>query len=166
MAKPATTENRWVKPVMIASLALNLAFVGAVVGYSLVGGRHGREGHSAGRADAMPYMRALTDTDRHRLRDALRQDFRQYRGTRGQITEDYGAALAALRADPFDRASLSAVLDRQSARANDRLQGGQRVLADFVAAMSADERSAYADRLAHQIERLAERWDHLDRKSE
>ncbi len=156
-------RRRWVRPVLILSLALNVAFVGALAGFALTGGGHGKEARGPGGPDGMPYFRALSDADRQEMRAALRRDFRENRGSRGQVTEDYRAALEALRAEPFDRAALMAVLERQGARARERFQGGQRVMVDFVAGMTPEERSAYADRLSGQIDRLAERWDRLDR---
>ncbi|SNR64673.1 periplasmic heavy metal sensor [Puniceibacterium sediminis] len=163
MADIETGKRRWLRPLLIASLALNLAFVGAIAGFALIGGRHDKDERAARGAEGMPYIRALSDEGQRKMRDALRRDFRDHRESRGQVTEGYRAALEALRAEPFDRAALMDVLKQQSARARERFLGGQRVMIDFVANMTPDERAAYADRLSEQIDQLEKRWRSLDR---
>ncbi len=163
MSELERPNRRWVRPLLIASLALNLAVIGAVAGFALIGGHGGRDGRAPGGPEGMPYFRALGDAERKEMRAALRRDFREHRGSRGQVTEDYRAALDALRAEPFERAALLAVLERQGARGRARFLAGQRVMVDFVAEMTPEDRASYADRLSEQIDRLAERWGRLDR---
>lgn len=163
MADIETGNRRWLRLLLIASLALNLTFLGAVVGFSLIGGRHDKNERSARGAEGMPYIRAMTNDGRHKIRDALRRDFRDHQESRGQITADYRAALHVLRAEPFDRAALTDILERQGVRARDRFLNGQRVMIDFVANMTPADRAAYADRLSEQIDRLDERWGSLER---
>jgi len=155
--------KRWLRPLLIASLAVNLAFIGAIGGFALIGGRHDKPRHGPGGPEGMPYIRALSDADRHEMRDALRRDFREHRQARGQVTEGYRAALDALRAEPFDRAALMQALEQQRARAQDRFMGGQRVMVDFVANMTPEDRAAYAKRLSDQIDELEQRWKGVDR---
>ncbi|MGY9049783.1 hypothetical protein P775_10030 [Puniceibacterium antarcticum] len=157
-------KTRWLRGGLIVSLALNLALVGAIGGFALIGGRHDQDARGKGGPEGMPYIRALSEGDRADMRDALRRDFRDHRDARGQVTEDYRAAVAALRAEPFDQSALMTVLERQSERAQKRFLGGQRVMVDFVANMTPEDRAAYAQRLSDQIDRLDKRWGRLDRE--
>ena len=163
MAQEETRRRGWMRGLLVASLALNLAFIGAAGGFALRGGSHDGGRHGPGGPEAMPYLRALSEPQRDRMRSALRRDFRDRRATRGQLTEDYRAAIAALRAEPFDPAALADVLARQGARAQERLAAGQGVMVDFVTGMDPSDRAAYADRLSQETDRLAERWRRVAR---
>ena len=75
----------------------------------------------------------------------------------------YRESLVLLRADPYDAAAVEALMARQSERARERLELGQRVLAKRLAAMSPAERAAYADRLESQLDAFEARtrdWHH------
>ncbi|WP_102107055.1 periplasmic heavy metal sensor [Oceaniglobus roseus] len=149
------TASRW---LLVISLALNLAVLGAVVGAAVSHGP-GRHGHDHGRGDRLreagnvPYFMALTKEQRQAIRDDLglkREDFRR---NREALRQRFEAALATLRMEPFDAARFSGLLAEQRDTLFQRQQLGEALLADRIARMSAAERAAYADRLDRSLER-------------
>ena len=156
MADINPAPARWLRVVLFASLALNLAGIGALVGLAVTGGpdrQHGPRGRDA----AFPYARALDTDDRDRLRQQLHEDFRSRRGAVGEIAQDYRAAVTLLEADPFDRAAFEELMLRQDARAELRQEAGRRALLDVLTEMTPEARRAYAGRLSEQIDRFEAR---------
>ncbi|WGW05597.1 periplasmic heavy metal sensor [Tropicibacter oceani] len=152
----------WLRVLLFASLALNLAIAGMAAGVVLRGGSpHDR--HES-RDFVTPYTRAFDERQRDDLRRALRDGYltrKDKDGARDDLTLDYRAALDVLRSEPFDAAAMAAILERQGARTADRQAMGQQVLSTYLAALSPQEREAYAQRLAQEITRLEarrERW--------
>ncbi|MCC1492179.1 periplasmic heavy metal sensor [Cognatishimia sp. F0-27] len=159
---PPRAVRRWTRYLLIGSLALNLLILGAVAGFLVRGGPG--IGPRDARDPVAPYTRALTETQRDDLRRSLRRNFLvEDRETRTErragILEDYRDALTTLRADPFDPDPLRVVLDRQSARGEDRRRKGQEALAQYLAGLSSEERKAFADRLEQEISRFGKHRD-------
>ncbi|MDU8909970.1 periplasmic heavy metal sensor [Aestuariicoccus sp. MJ-SS9] len=151
---PKRGMTGWIRAVLFASLALNLLIAG------IAAGMYWRGGPDRGPRDrdfAAPYARALGDEQRGTLRRALRREFLANRPERGALAQGYVAASAALRAEPFDRAALEAVLEGQARQAQTRQEIGRRVMIDFLSNMSAEDRAAFADRLDQEIDRLSRR---------
>lgn len=153
-ASSAPRLRLWLRLVLFASLALNLLVVGVIVGVIASGGPPARGGLDRGDL-VTPYTRAMTEAQRTELRRALRRGFLRERLRHGGLpqAEDYRAAQEILMRDPFDRAALAQVLDRQADGARQRLALGQVVLLDFLDQMTPADRRAYADRLAQEIDR-------------
>lgn len=152
---PATPKPKSGKGLRIAlaiSLALNLAVVGMVAGAML---RHGPGFQAGGVRDLGfgPYTEALTQDDRSALRKALFDRAPEIRTTRRLMREDTQALLALLRADSFDAVAFRVRMEGQHARMERLLRLGQDVLQDFIAAMSPDDRRAFADRLEAGLRR-------------
>ncbi len=152
----------WLRVLLFASLALNLAVAGMAAGVFLRGGP--LRDHHGDRDFVTPYTRAFDEDQRRDLRRALRDGFVAQRGKDGarpDLIQDYRDALTVLRADPFDPSAMARVLDRQSARAAERQSMGQEVLGTYLAALTPEARAAYAQRLEDEINHLAnrrERW--------
>ncbi len=149
----------WLRLLLFASLALNLAVVGVVAGALLSGGPS-RDAARSLRDPVVPYTRALDETQRKQIRRDLRRAFD--RGRDGGLRPpgaggDYAVVLELLRTDPFDRAAFDAVLVRQGDGARARMELGQKVLGDFLEGLSAADRDAYAARLEDEVARLARR---------
>ncbi|MEQ5871271.1 periplasmic heavy metal sensor [Sagittula sp. NFXS13] len=154
--------GRGVRLALLASLAVNLVVVGAVAGFVWMGPTSPPHERSGGPDAVMPYIRALTQDQRHELRDTWRggagpKDRRDMRGLRAQMIQEYQAAAAVLRSDPYDPAALEAVLAAQAERSAGIRARGQSVLSEYVAGMTAEERAAYADRLEESLERFQRR---------
>ncbi|WP_238367965.1 periplasmic heavy metal sensor [Mesobacterium pallidum] len=155
-----TGMKPWLKAVLFASLALNLAVLGLVIGAVLHGPPGGPDGPDRDRGTvgmAFPYTKAFPPE----ARDELRRDFgdrmRAERESRGAREPTFPEVLVLLRAEPFDREAFDAVLQRQYARVAETQAVGRAVLIDRIAAMSAADRAAYADRLEEALNR---RRDH------
>ncbi|MES2968240.1 MAG: periplasmic heavy metal sensor [Pseudomonadota bacterium] len=153
-APAAPSNGRGLRIALAVSVAINLAILGLAAGAMLGGGPHERMVRDL---DFGPFTEALSEGDRA----ALRRDF--FRGSpdlmdmRRQMKGDLEAVLAALRADPFDAEALRDVMARQRSRMADRLDLGQTLIFDRVAAMDAAERAAFADRLERRLLRGAGR---------
>lgn len=147
--KSVARPSRIWRVVLIVSLALNLAVLG-LVGGAFVSGKFG--GDRPGRIDfgLGPVARALTSDDRRAIGRALRQD-RALRGYdfRAQMV----AVTAALRAEPYDGAMMQSLLEDQAARLGQVQARAQLAVLDRIAAMSPDDRRAFADRLDAELAR-------------
>lgn len=162
MAQQAMNGRRWVRILLVVSLALNIAIVAAVAGFALRGGPRMADGPQT-REGGAPYARALASEDRRAFSRSMRLAFREARPDRGTLATDYRAAVAALRAQPYDSAIFEDVLTRQSQRAVERQGVGQQILLEYVAQLSDEQRTAYATRLEVEIARMSERWGRAKR---
>lgn len=147
-----TTERRcplWVKVLLGLSLAINLAIAGLIGGLALRGGPLGGKGPGMGYA--MPYVLALPHEDRRSIFGAVRNNA-DLPG-RGARRAAYRDMIALMRAEGFDRAAVSAVLERQSRGVEQVQMVAQIAWLDTVAAMTNEERRAYADRLTEVVSR-------------
>lgn len=146
----------WMRVSLLVSLAVNVLILAAVIGFVFFGGsdRHA----DRNRSDfASLYTRALSDADRR----ALRRDFvsgleRQGRD-RGAFLGDMRATLDVLRATPFDPQAFVAAMAEQSERRARREEMGRQALANRIAAMSEEDRRAYADRIETRLSDLEQR---------
>ncbi|WP_299691116.1 periplasmic heavy metal sensor [uncultured Tateyamaria sp.] len=132
----------WVRILLALSLALNLAIVGLVAGL-LTRGPGPLRGGGPGLSYALPYIVALDRTDRRAVMGAVRNDpsLPDRRSRKAQFDD----MLAALRAEPMDRAAVRAVLASQ-ADGVARVQAvAQEAWLDTIEAMSPQERRNYAD---------------------
>ncbi len=162
-AKTPKKPARGLRLALFASLAVNLAVLGLVLGAVLLRPPFDRHGPPHGRDFVFPYTRAFDEGQRHELGRNLRGAFERDRERdpprpHGGLLGGYRAALELLRAEPFDAQAFGAALEAQSARAEARQAAGQRVLIDYVASLSPEERAAYAARLEAEIEQMAERF--------
>ena len=143
-AKPKTL--RW---VLVASLALNLAVGGMLLGSVLRGGPGGR--------DMMrdmgfgPYDAALLPQDRDTLRAALRHKSNDLKASRAVAGADLLEVVTSLRATPFDPAALGAAMTAQQDHLAARMQFGTDAMRDFLISLSPQERLAFADRLEERL---------------
>ena len=163
----AKASGRGLKILLAASLAANLAVAGVVAGFALRG--HGGERPSQMTVRDMsfgPFTEALT-------RDQRRAMLREF-GTRGpglremraQMRGDFDSVLSVLQAEPFDPEAFRVAMEGQSRRVADRAEAGRDALVALVAQMTADERSAFAERLQGTVSRRGDRSDRERRKSD
>ncbi|MBY5932029.1 periplasmic heavy metal sensor [Tateyamaria omphalii] len=133
----------WVKVLLGASLAGNLAVAGLVGGMALRGGPLGGKGPGMGYA--MPYVLALPHEDRRMVFSTVRGD--PDLPDRSARRAAYRDMVALLKADTLDRVAVEAVLERQSQGVSDVQAVAQSAWLDIVTAMPAEERKAYAQRV-------------------
>ncbi|EAQ01925.1 hypothetical protein OB2597_00870 [Pseudooceanicola batsensis HTCC2597] len=141
----------WLRWLLFASLALNLLIAGIVVGHAVADPPDRR----VPRVDRIggPLTFALDHEDRRAIGKALRREYREARPSRSEIAGQYRNAIAALRADPYDPEQLETVFENQLDAARERMEIGQRLLLERIAAMDPTERRAFADRLEEGVER-------------
>ncbi|MHA7877141.1 periplasmic heavy metal sensor [Roseivivax sp.] len=136
---PAPRTPRWLKLVLFASLALNLAVLGLVAGTVINRGPP----HRAEAPPGVVYMRALPAEDRR----AVFRSLRDARRGLAQPGREGARALEMLRADPFDAAGFAALIERQNRQGDALRDAGQAALIARLDEMGPEGRAAYADRL-------------------
>lgn len=152
LAQPRTPG--WMKAVLAVSVALNLGIAGLALGAFLADrpdrGRMPRD-PSFG-----PFTEALSREDRRALRLAFEQRMPEIRPEREAARAEVGALLAAIQAEPFDPAAVTAALQTIEDRLSRRIDLGRSLLEEHILSMSDADRDAFADRLAKQLQRRAE----------
>lgn len=142
----APKAGRGMKVALILSLTLNLLILGVMCGAMLA---HGGPGGPGGIRDIGfgPYTEALTGEDRKALREAFIKAAPDFRAGREEMRADVARLAAAIRAEPYDRAAVEAVMASQAARIEDRLQLGRGLILDRLDAMGPEARAALAGRI-------------------
>ncbi len=156
-AKP---RKRWVMPVLFISLALNLLVVGAVVGRALAPDDKRQSDPIAGPIRSVvgePFVRALTRKDRRAMLDEIKREGPKIRRSREGLRQKVEAFLTALRTEPFDPDNVQQLMQEQRQVARGSQELGETLLLNRLQEMSAEERSAYADRLEKSLRNLRRR---------
>jgi uncharacterized membrane protein len=151
MAKP---RRRWLTPLLVASLAVNLLVLGSVAGWAW---RHGPGGHWRGPNGGDERILWLLPEAK---RDAAAQIIARYRQNDETRKADARAARqavsTALLAEPFSRPVLEQALTALGA-----LEVGQRLkpqmLGEIAGTLTLDERKELASHLERIMERRG-RW--------
>lgn len=147
-------RRRWMIPLLVASLAVNLIVVGIVIGALLSpdGPRRGGDGQRSVRGVVgEPFFRALPEDARREMVRDLMANRDRARENRAALRQRFEAFLAALRSDPFDAAEVGRLLGEQRGAAVRRQELGEELLLKRLEAMSAEERAAYADALEDRL---------------
>lgn len=158
-APPPRARSGWLRAALIASLALNLGFVGMVAGAMFRNGGAPHRDSMVRDVGFGAFTDALSKDDRASLRRAFLADAPEFRDGRRDMRSDFNDILVQLRAEPFDADQLRAVLDRQIARNAERLALGQTLIFDLLVAMPPDARKAFADRLEQSLSKAPKRRD-------
>lgn len=141
---------RILRLALAASVAVNLAVAGVVAGAVL------RDppppDPDRGPAFGM-YDRAFTEADRKALRQGFRDHKPAFREGWRALQQDTADLVANLRADPYDPARTADIFARQAERGERMMQLGQGVVAEYLAAMSPEDRHAFAQRLEDRLHR-------------
>jgi len=144
--------RRSLRILLVASLAFNLLIVGIGAGAMISGQMGGRPGRGID-LSLGPLVEALEDADRRAIMGALRDGAHLRRPPRELRSAELGAVVAALRADPFDPAAVAAPLDAARSRTLGMMGAGQQALIARIAAMTPQQRAAFADRLESGLAR-------------
>lgn len=148
-----------VRTVFGVSLALNLAVLGLVAGVWLSGGPggFGPGGDRAERGRSGPLaavlVRAMDRQEQKSLREELRAALKSAGASRRPAQAEFDAIKAVIAAEPFDPDAFEQLLLSGSRRAAQGHEIGRRLLTSRIAAMSAEERSAYADRVEEELKK-------------
>lgn len=157
---PQTPKTgRGLRFALIASLAVNLLFVGALVGLVIVGADRRSDGGVQGlRAVGLaPILPALSQGDREELVARLR-DSRDQLSDRGRPLGRAVRGFAdALRSEPFDRVAAEAALAAQRDHGANLQEHGHGLLLDQIETMTPEARAELADRIERALRRAVER---------
>ncbi|WP_375690193.1 periplasmic heavy metal sensor [Pseudooceanicola sp. LIPI14-2-Ac024] len=152
---PAAAPTRlWVRILLVASLALNLLVIVTVVSFAAFhGGPDGK--HRPPRVDRTggPLTGALSESDKREIGRAIWQSYREGRPSRADVQAEYQEVIRTLRTEPYDPSAVEASLQKQLDFAVERQAVGQQMLLDRLAAMTPEERAAFADRLEEGLSR-------------
>ncbi|GGH55750.1 periplasmic heavy metal sensor [Frigidibacter albus] len=149
----APRSPRWMRIVLVLSLALNLAGVGMVAGAVLGHSKKPPRPPMVSDLGFGPYTDALSAEDRRALRSAFVERAPDFRDLRRVMRGDFDRLLAILRTEPYDAAAAAAVIAAQRDRARQGFELGQDLLVERLGAMTAAERAAFADRLERVLSR-------------
>ncbi|MGQ0565526.1 MAG: periplasmic heavy metal sensor [Gemmobacter sp.] len=152
----AVASPRWMRMLLVVSLALNLLVAGALLGVALRGGPSPVAVRDLGFG---PFAAALSPEDRAALRQAWMTRSGGSEGGRRAMRADMRALLDILRAEPFDAEALRAHLEKGAERTGRRLELGLSLIAERVTGLSPAERLAFADRLERELRRGPHRRD-------
>lgn len=146
-------RRRWVMPVLIASLALNLLVAGAMAGWAW---RHGPGGHGGRHGGPDRILWLLPDAKRDQAR-AIIDRYRQSDAARdAEGAASRKAVLAALTAEPFQRPALEQALSRLgSVELARRLDPA--MLGEIASILTLEERKELAATIETFMERRG-RW--------
>lgn len=145
-----SSRGRGLRIALAISVALNLAVIGLVAGAMLRDGPHGR---FVRELDLGPFTEAFSPRDRAALRDQFMAQDGGFRALRDQFRADGLALVEVLRQEPLDRARLEALMQTQQDRMAARMKVGRDLVAARIAAMSPEDRRAFADRLEEALRR-------------
>ncbi|MCM2560753.1 periplasmic heavy metal sensor [Lutimaribacter sp. EGI FJ00015] len=153
---PPPRMKAWLRGVLLASLALNLAVAGVVAGMIW---RHGvpDEGRHAPRSDrvTVAYIRALSPEDKRAIRDEMRAQLPGRDALRERMQDSFDTVLDSLRADPFDRDALARQMEAQFSIGADTRRLARALMLDRLEAMSTADRRAFADRVEQELEAMS-----------
>ncbi|MQQ08863.1 periplasmic heavy metal sensor [Epibacterium sp. SM1979] len=152
---------RWVRILLVISLAVNVAVVGVMAGtaYRI---KDRRGGHDGPPSLSVMVFRAMEPEMR---RDLMRRAAGHHKDLRAQRHADRDALYQALRAEPFDAAAVAAVLEEQAQRQYQVREGLRMVWLEEVSQMSAEERAQLIERLEnppHHRFKEHKRWGGRD----
>ncbi len=150
-AQGLAPRGRSTRFLLIGSLALNLLFVGFLVG-GLVAGGHRGPGYPHG-GPARPFhaamgmgwaMHGLPEARREALRPTLQASFAQMRPQLRAMRDAQRDVAAALERDRFDRAELERALAAMQARMREMERTGHVALVEMAAQLTREERQQLA----------------------
>jgi uncharacterized membrane protein len=149
------TSRRWLKLALVASVALNLVFVGAgVTRYFMPGGP---ERMAMGSQMQLFPRKFFSELDKPRRVELLRV-FRGYdpafREGRAAAREQIKELAAALAAEPYDPAKVQAAVEGFTARSASLAASGGEAAMALIGKLSPDERKLLAQQLLLREENM------------
>ncbi|MBC7138320.1 MAG: periplasmic heavy metal sensor [Defluviimonas sp.] len=149
----APRSPRWMRILLVASLALNLAGIGMVAGAVLGHSRRPDRPMMVHDLGFGPYTEALSREDRRALRNAFLERAPDLRRLRALMKADFDRLLTILRNEPYDAEAAAGVIAAQAERARRGFDLGHELLLERLKAMTPEERRAFAARLEQAMTR-------------
>jgi hypothetical protein len=153
-APPVPRRFSWLAAALIASLALNLLFVGAGVARFLVREPPERvAGLSQVQLIPRKFFSELERPRRAELLGVFRDMGPAFRDGRRAAREEIAALAAALEAEPYDAARVMATVDSFSLRSGALVTAGGQTALKLIAMLSPEERKLLARHIRQRAER-------------
>lgn len=150
MSEKTIKSPRWMRLLLIASLALNLAVLG-IVGGAFLRGPEGRGDASVSLGGEFRMLAgSLPKAHQEAMRKDARSHWKELRSFRIVISKQRKSIVVALRSDAFNADAFAAMLKTQHTTWREIGTRGVDLLVLRVRAMSKEERIEFADNL--------ERW--------
>ncbi|GLQ34649.1 hypothetical protein GCM10007939_09320 [Amylibacter marinus] len=147
-----TPKSGWKKPLLIASICLNVLFVAAVVGFAVKPAPKSK--HQIGNLHGPREMiSALPDEARANLRiqfKAARKKFEPQRDLHLGLRREMRAAIAAV---PYDRATLEEIFARQNQYRAEKAKRGDSVWIAVISDMTDAQRAEFLQNLDQKRKR-------------
>ena len=151
---PLSRISIWWRILLVASLALNLLFIGGGVARFFF---HEPPGRMAGLGEMQLIPRKFfSDVDAQRRRELsamfrnFRGDFREGRAERKRLAAELASALEA---KPYDEAKVRAVIAQINATSSGLTDRGGDAAITFIAALTPEERGKLAKRILERVNR-------------
>ncbi|MEM7635811.1 MAG: periplasmic heavy metal sensor [Pseudomonadota bacterium] len=164
---PKARRWSWLWIALIASLAVNLAVVAAIVAHNAVGPHRHRSITGPGFTQILPraFFRELERDRRDELVGELRGHRKGFRALRKSLRERARDVASALRAEPYDEAAVTAALEVYQAEAETMVGRGRNIAQNFFKQLTPDERKLIAEQIERKTmsRRRWKRWKE-DRK--
>jgi len=135
-------KSKWVAVALVASLAINLALAGFIVGRFAF---HGFAGDPT--RDFPLWMASLTEARREALRPLVVAHIRKARPSMRTLRQHHRDLQRAIVAEPFAADALAAVLQSMRAQNEDLQSATHEAFVEFVSNLTLPERQALADNL-------------------
>lgn len=157
-------RRRWLVPLLVVSIAVNLVIVGAAVSGQFWPDHGGRKS-SHRSADLMPrsFFRGLDDERREELVEVFRARKTEWREERRALRDAATAFADALERKPFDAAQAQTAIADHAARSHQLVDLGAAVAADLVEALTPDERRDLAQAIRERLEQERQRRERRKR---
>ena len=159
---PKTRRWSWVWIALIASLAINLAVVAAIVAHQAAGPHRHRSITGPGFTQILPraFFRELDRDRRDELVGELREHRKGFRELRKTLREKARDVASALRAEPYDEAAVAKALEVYGAEAQTMVGRGREIAGNFFTRLTPQERKLMADQIDRKTmsRRRWKRW--------
>lgn len=152
-------KRRWLMPLLLVSLAINLLIAGIFIGAMLSpdGLRNRAENASVRGVVGEPFFRALPREERRALIREVVRNRDKIRESREGLRQRFQDFLTTLRAETFDMEEARRLMTEQRGAAIRRQEIGEMLLLDRLQAMTSEQRRAYADALEDSLAKLRKR---------
>ncbi len=140
-------KRRWLWPLLIVSLGLNLLFVGLIAGRMWTHGGSRSAPHRIITGAVEEFMKELPDAKRQHAGDLLKRHRTTLRQLRKQIRQERRAVKDAVLTDPFDAAKVGEVFARFREIRTGQHQSMHTMMIELLKNLTLKER----ERLVNQI---------------
>ncbi|MFA5951315.1 MAG: periplasmic heavy metal sensor [Hyphomicrobium sp.] len=146
-APVATPREKRLRIVLLASLAVNLLVIGAVVGAGIAIKRHGPPHGGRGAEDygLMGFTRTLPSDRRKEIRKELKQERAKLRPLVDEIEQARDDAASVLASEPFNRDALRAASDKVTEREQTLKAAGLDMFLNHAEKLTAAERKSLSE---------------------